>query len=88
MLITMGSLVAFSNDGIGFLTGIVGAVLLAVQRLGPKLWYERFMEGVKALKPRKARAHTESTVLPRSIDLLEQTSTDHIAKDIPRGSIS
>lgn len=88
MLITMGALVAFSNDGIGFLTGMAGAVLLAVQRFGPKLWYERFMEGVKTLKPSKARAHTESTLLPRSIDPLEQTSTDHIAKDIPRGAIS
>ncbi|KAH8556387.1 hypothetical protein BGW37DRAFT_510961 [Umbelopsis sp. PMI_123] len=84
MLITTGSLVAFSNDGIGFLTGMIAAVLLAVQRLGPRVWYERFIEGVKFLDVRKRQS--ENHILISSTDgLSEGTSSNHSLVDFPRG---
>ncbi|ORZ02307.1 hypothetical protein BCR43DRAFT_465283 [Syncephalastrum racemosum] len=49
MLITMGAITTFSNDGIGFLAGMAAAVLLSMQRLGLRTWSARFMEGVVAL---------------------------------------
>ncbi|KAJ8658657.1 hypothetical protein O0I10_005697 [Lichtheimia ornata] len=49
MLITMGAIIAFSNDGIGFLTGLVTAVLLAMQRLGPIQWCRCVIDGIKML---------------------------------------
>jgi hypothetical protein len=85
MLITTGSLVAFSNDGIGFLTGMVAAVLLAVQRLGPRVWYERFIEGVKFLDVRKRQS--ENHILISSTDgLSEGTNSNHSLVDFPRGT--
>lgn len=49
MLVTMGALTTFSNDGIGFLAGMAAAVLLSMQRLGLRTWSTRFIEGVMAL---------------------------------------
>jgi subtilisin family serine protease len=81
----MGSLVAFSNDGIGFLAGMVGSVLLAIQRLGAKEWYEQFKEGVNSLKLQKQ--NTDHHVLVASNDdLREETSSNHSLVDVPRGA--
>ncbi|OBZ81994.1 Molybdate transporter 1 [Choanephora cucurbitarum] len=38
MLLTTGSLVAYSNDGIGFVAGLASACLLSIQRLGFVGW--------------------------------------------------
>ncbi|KAI8581924.1 hypothetical protein K450DRAFT_206868 [Umbelopsis ramanniana AG] len=76
MLITMGSLVAFSNDGIGFLTGMVGSVLLAIQRLGPKDWYEQFKEGVRSLRLQKQNTD-DHILVTSSNDLSEETSSNY-----------
>jgi hypothetical protein len=83
MLITSGLLVAFSNDGIGFLTGMVGALLLALQRLGPQLWCERFMERAKALKPGKRQ---EDLVTLPSTTSSEESNADSTPIDVPRGA--
>ncbi|KAI9473970.1 MAG: hypothetical protein EXX96DRAFT_580048 [Benjaminiella poitrasii] len=46
MLLTTGSLVAYSNDGIGFCAGLVSAALLALQRLGLKAWLRELKDGL------------------------------------------
>jgi hypothetical protein len=82
MLITTGSLVAFSNDGIGFLTGMVAAAIVAAQRLGPRCWYERCVKRMTSLKPRSRQEEVDT--LPSSINLEEQ-STDE-TPIVPRGA--
>ncbi|KAI9319356.1 hypothetical protein BX666DRAFT_2025657 [Dichotomocladium elegans] len=49
LLITMGAILAFSNDGIGFLTGLVSAVLLSIQRLGPVEWSKAMWDNAKLI---------------------------------------
>lgn len=49
MLITAGALVAYSNDGIGFLSGLLSAVILSMQRLGIKTWYRHTIEGIRSI---------------------------------------
>lgn len=49
MLITMGTIFAFSNDGIGFLCGMGAAILLAIQRLGLRQWCVDVWNGFRAL---------------------------------------
>lgn len=49
LLLTAGSLVAYSNDGIGFVAGLVSAALLAMQRLGLRTWAQRTLEGFKSV---------------------------------------
>lgn len=49
MLVTMGTILAFSNVGIGFLCGMGSAILLAVQRLGLRQWRINVWEGIRAL---------------------------------------
>ncbi|KAI7850540.1 hypothetical protein BDC45DRAFT_572778 [Circinella umbellata] len=49
MLVTMAALVAYSNDGIGFLAGLVTALILAVERLGIRKWFEEFIRALKDL---------------------------------------
>ncbi|KAG1101546.1 hypothetical protein G6F42_017492 [Rhizopus arrhizus] len=49
MLLTTGSLVAYSNDGIGFCAGLVSAALLSMQRLGLKEWYKHTLDGFKSV---------------------------------------
>lgn len=47
MLITMGAIIAYSNIGIGFVAGLVVALLLPVQRLGVREWYVSFIQGIR-----------------------------------------
>jgi MFS superfamily sulfate permease-like transporter len=49
MLLTMGSLVAYSNDGIGFVAGLVSAALLSMQRLGMRKWFKHTLAGFKSV---------------------------------------
>ena len=56
MLITMGVIIVFSNDGIGFLSGLVAALILAVERLGLREWFNKFIEGVRDI-PYKWKHH-------------------------------
>ena len=49
MLVTMAVVVAYSNDGIGFLAGLVTAFILAVERLGIREWFKAFIKAVKDL---------------------------------------
>ncbi|KAJ2964230.1 hypothetical protein NQZ79_g807 [Umbelopsis isabellina] len=71
MLVTTGSLVAFSNDGIGFLTGMVTAAVIAAQRLGARCWFERCVKRIKSLRPRNTQEEVDA--LPTSISLEEQS---------------
>ncbi|CEG76031.1 hypothetical protein RMATCC62417_10987 [Rhizopus microsporus] len=52
MLLTAGALVAYSNDGIGFVTGLVSAVLLSVQRLGVREWWHQLSKGIQSIPQR------------------------------------
>ncbi|KAI8150321.1 hypothetical protein BJV82DRAFT_586756 [Fennellomyces sp. T-0311] len=56
MLITMGVIIVFSNDGIGFLSGFVAAIILAMERLGLREWYAAFIQGVRDI-PYKWKHH-------------------------------
>lgn len=49
MLLTTGSLVAYSNDGIGFCAGLVSATLLSMQRLGLRNWFKHTLDGFKSV---------------------------------------
>lgn len=49
MLLTTGALVAYSNDGIGFVSGLVSAALLSMQRLGLRTWFSRTMQGFRSV---------------------------------------
>jgi MFS superfamily sulfate permease-like transporter len=49
MLLTAGSLVAYSNDGIGFCAGLVSAALLSMQRLGLRDWFKYTLDGFKSV---------------------------------------
>lgn len=71
MLVTTGSLVAFSNDGIGFLTGMVTAAIIAAQRLGARCWFERCVKRLKSLRPRNIQEEVDA--LPTSINLEAQS---------------
>ncbi|KAI9020906.1 hypothetical protein CLU79DRAFT_204578 [Phycomyces nitens] len=82
MLVTMGALVAFSNDGIGFVTGLVVAVLLSVQRLGIRTWFAHFVEAIRVLpsKWKDQPGELQSPCLPfhQPIELLPD-ETDGLA---------
>ncbi|CEG72827.1 hypothetical protein RMATCC62417_08313 [Rhizopus microsporus] len=52
MLLTAGALVAYSNDGIGFVTGLVSAILLSVQRLGVREWWHQLSKGIRSIPQR------------------------------------
>lgn len=47
LLVTMGALTVFSNDGIGFLAGMGAAILLSMQRLGIRGWCLAVIDGLK-----------------------------------------
>ncbi|KAI9244463.1 hypothetical protein BDA99DRAFT_529043 [Phascolomyces articulosus] len=47
LLVTMGTIIAYSNVGIGFVSGLITALLLAIQRLGFYAWYICFIQGIK-----------------------------------------
>ncbi|KAI9359440.1 hypothetical protein BD770DRAFT_342782 [Pilaira anomala] len=49
MLLTTGTLVAYSNDGIGFVCGLVSATLLSMQRLGIRIWFDHTLDGFKSV---------------------------------------
>lgn len=49
MLLTTGSLVAYSNDGIGFVAGLLSAALLSMQRLGMIQWFKYTLAGLKSV---------------------------------------
>ncbi|KAI9244464.1 hypothetical protein BDA99DRAFT_472579 [Phascolomyces articulosus] len=49
MLVTMGVIIAYSNDGVGFLSGLVAALILAVQRLGIRAWFKSFFAGIREM---------------------------------------
>lgn len=49
MLLTTGTLVAYSNDGIGFVCGLVSATLLSMQRLGISTWLNHTLDGFKSV---------------------------------------
>ncbi|KAI7895777.1 uncharacterized protein EV154DRAFT_494881 [Mucor mucedo] len=64
MLLTTGSLVAYSNDGIGFISGLVSAALLSMQRLGIRTWFEHTMQGFRSV-PQQWR--DQSLQVPQSL---------------------
>lgn len=64
MLLTTGTLVAYSNDGIGFVSGLVSATLLSMQRLGLRTWFERTLDGFKSV-PREWR--DQSLKVPQTL---------------------
>ncbi|CEI94520.1 hypothetical protein G6F70_003176 [Rhizopus microsporus] len=69
MLLTAGALVAYSNDGIGFVTGLVSAILLSVQRLGVREWWHQLSKGIRSIPQRwiNQRDYLERTeTLPES----------------------
>ncbi|KAI7868481.1 hypothetical protein BDF14DRAFT_1793765 [Spinellus fusiger] len=74
MLVSMGALVAFSNDGIGFLTGLVVAILLSLERLGIRTWWSHFCQAFRQL-PSKWRNHhlSETTALISHNPVIEET---------------
>ncbi|KAI8376404.1 uncharacterized protein BYT42DRAFT_385458 [Radiomyces spectabilis] len=78
MLVTMGALVGFSNDGIGFLTGLVAAVLLSVQRLGVRLWFQHTWTGFRELPQRwkDQKFDDKGRALPTSSQLTQSPSTN------------
>ena len=49
LLLTAGALVAYANDGIGFVAGLVSATLLSMQRLGLSTWYHHTLQGFKSV---------------------------------------
>ncbi|CAO3686554.1 unnamed protein product [Rhizopus stolonifer] len=65
MLLTAGSLIAYSNDGIGFLAGLVSAFLLSVQRLGLKSCLYSCSEALKSI-PQRWKDQSKST-LPQHV---------------------
>lgn len=65
MLLTAGSLIAYSNDGIGFLAGLVSAFLLSVQRLGLKSCLYSCLEALKSI-PQRWKDQGKST-LPQHV---------------------
>ncbi|KAL0095543.1 hypothetical protein J3Q64DRAFT_1857384 [Phycomyces blakesleeanus] len=91
MLATMGALVAFSNDGIGFVTGLVVAVLLSVQRLGVQAWWEHFVEAIRVLPSKWKDQHGESQSpclpLHQPIALSPDESEDLGSSSISKSSI-
>ncbi|KAI9262731.1 hypothetical protein BY458DRAFT_587835 [Sporodiniella umbellata] len=81
MLLTAGSLIAYSHDGIGFLAGLTSAFLLAFQRLGPKACLNSVLKSVYSI-PQKWKDQsipTSSQQLPTSSSSVdEQEERIHI----------
>ncbi|KAI8073024.1 hypothetical protein BC940DRAFT_290362 [Gongronella butleri] len=70
MLVTAGSMVAFSNAGIGFLAGLACAILLSMQRLGLKDWCKECVTAVKLIPYnwKSQRDYATGNALPTSKD--------------------
>ncbi|KAI9484683.1 hypothetical protein BDB00DRAFT_965006 [Zychaea mexicana] len=49
MLVTLGVIIAYGNDGIGFLSGLVAALILSVQRLGIREWFGALVRNIKEM---------------------------------------
>jgi hypothetical protein len=79
MLVTTGSMMAFSNAGIGFLAGLVVAALLSVQRLGLRDWCHHTWRGILDIpqKWRSQRDYSTGRMLPTSAPTPSDASTDH-----------
>ncbi|KAI8979433.1 hypothetical protein BDF20DRAFT_819095 [Mycotypha africana] len=71
MLLTTGSLVAYSNDGIGFCTGLVSAALLSIQRLGLKTWFRNVTNSIKSIP----YVWTHQTFKPLEIPIAQRMET-------------
>jgi hypothetical protein len=48
MMMTAGALVAYPNNGIGFIAGLITAVILAMTRLGLRPWWDSFYGALKS----------------------------------------
>lgn len=79
LLFTAGALVAYSNDGIGFVTGIVSAILLSMQRLGLVGWGKSFMENLMLIPEYWLNQQNSSVALPTIQN--NQSSDGSIAKN-------
>ncbi|KAI8350173.1 hypothetical protein BD560DRAFT_358475 [Blakeslea trispora] len=93
MLLTTGSLVAYSNDGIGFVAGLVSACLLSMQRLGLVNWGSSVWTGIQSIPqvwryqgpqlPVAITSHHEETVTisdPSTSKLGAHNLNDHANK--------
>ncbi|SAL97514.1 hypothetical protein [Absidia glauca] len=79
MLVTTGSMMAFSNAGTGFLAGLVVAALLSVQRLGLRDWCHNTWRGILDIpqKWRSQRDYSTGRMLPTSAPTPSDASTAH-----------
>ncbi|KAI9484687.1 hypothetical protein BDB00DRAFT_792655 [Zychaea mexicana] len=77
MLMTMGVILTYGNFGIGFLAGLVAALILAAQRLGTRAWYRSFMQGIKDI-PSKWK-HQDSFMYRQQ----PATKTTEVSQEVP-----
>ncbi|KAF7730170.1 hypothetical protein EC973_002778 [Apophysomyces ossiformis] len=80
MMTTAGALVAFGNDGIGFLTGLVVAILLALQRLGVRVWCVQTIQAIREL-PQKWR--DQQTLQQKRLPTHSEPASE---RDVPESS--
>jgi hypothetical protein len=66
MMMTAGALVAYSNDGIGFMAGLITAVILAMTRLGLRHWWDSFYGALKSIPREWKHQNQIRPVLPTS----------------------
>jgi hypothetical protein len=66
MMMTTGALVGYANDGIGFLTGLVTAAILSMNRLGLRAWWVAVWEGIRSVPKEWKEQNTTRPVLPVS----------------------
>ncbi|ORX60544.1 hypothetical protein DM01DRAFT_1404792 [Hesseltinella vesiculosa] len=78
MLVTAGVLVSFGNAGIGFVAGMLAAILLALQRLGFRRWCQELVACIKAIPQnwKNQRNYATGHMLPTST-LSEESTAKH-----------
>ncbi|CEP16428.1 hypothetical protein [Parasitella parasitica] len=82
MLLTAGSLVAYSNDGVGFCAGLVSAALLSMQRLGLRDWSIHTLNGFKSV----SRVWRDQNLIPLALPVAHSSSSSSSSSTAPAES--
>lgn len=85
MLVTAAVITVY-NTGIGFLAGLVAAVLLSMQRLGLKTWCVSFIEAVKLI-PKNWIADRDYSTGKIALPTTNESSSSSLPSSSPSSSL-
>ncbi|CAO3623781.1 unnamed protein product [Cunninghamella blakesleeana] len=85
MLVT-AAVISIYNTGIGFLAGLVAAVLLSMQRLGLKNWFASFIESIKLI-PKHWVADRDYSTGKIALPITNESSSSSLPSSLPSSSL-